>query len=175
VRLDEEVALTDQYNDLLAVMRVEEIYEWDRGVEARAVCGTEDVRHPLVAEMRGWGSRYASGALRVLALPRHDDFKRLRMTPFEVRERLMSLGRTNVVAFQTRNPLHRVHEELTVRAAASIGGDAAAAPFGRDDEAGRHRPLRARSYLSGVDVAALRCVALSARAAAAGDAHGGAA
>jgi sulfate adenylyltransferase len=122
VSLDAEVALTDQYNDLLAVMRVEEVYEWNRDREARAVCGTQDVRHPLVAEMRAWGTSYVSGALRVLALPRHDDFKRLRLTPAEVRGRLMLLGRTNVVAFQTRNPLHRVHEELTVRAAASVEG-----------------------------------------------------
>jgi sulfate adenylyltransferase len=122
VHLDSEVALTDQYNDLLAVMRVEEVYEPDKRRESRAVCGTEDAHHPLVAEMRMWGGRYASGELRVLSLPRHDDFKLLRLTPREVRGRLMSLGRRNVVAFQTRNPLHRVHEELTVRAAASVGG-----------------------------------------------------
>jgi sulfate adenylyltransferase len=122
VRLDSEVALSDQHNNLLAVMRVEEIYERDREREARAVCGTVDARHPLVAEMNSWGDLYASGELRVLSPPRHYDFKSLRLTPARVRERLSALGRPNVVAFQTRNPLHRAHEELTARAARRIDG-----------------------------------------------------
>ena len=122
VRLDTEVALSDQYNNLLAVMRVDEIYERDREREARTVCGTLDPRHPLVAEMNSWGDSYASGELRVLASPRHYDFKSLRLTPAEVRARLAALGRPNVVAFQTRNPLHRAHEELTARAARKIEG-----------------------------------------------------
>jgi sulfate adenylyltransferase len=122
VRLDGEVALSDQYNNPLAVMRVEEIYERDRERESLAVCGTADPRHPLVAEMNSWPDSYASGELRVLAPPRHYDFKDIRLTPARVRERLSALGRRNVVAFQTRNPLHRAHEELTARAARRIGG-----------------------------------------------------
>jgi ATP sulfurylase len=56
-------------------MRVEEIYERDREREALAVCGTADPRHPLVAEMNSWPDFYASGELRVIAPPRHYDFK----------------------------------------------------------------------------------------------------
>lgn len=122
VRLDQEIALTDDHNNLLALMRVEEIFEWDRDEEARAVCGTTDPRHPLVAEMNTWGELCASGHLRVLALPHHHDFKSLRLTAAEVRARLAGLGHPNVVAFQTRNPLHRAHEELTTRAARSVDG-----------------------------------------------------
>jgi len=121
-KLDEEVALVDQFNNLLAVMRVEEIYSWDKEREARAAYGTNDLRHPLVAEMNSWGELCVSGPVRVLQLPPHYDFKPLRVTPGEVRERLAAKGRTNVVAFQTRNPLHRAHEELTARAAAAIDG-----------------------------------------------------
>jgi sulfate adenylyltransferase len=122
VELDTEIALADQQNHLLAVMRVEEVFEWDPDEEARAVYGTTDLRHPLVAEMHSWGAVCISGALRVIATPRHHDFRDLRMTPARVRERLAALGQRNVVAFQTRNPLHRAHEELTVRAAERIGG-----------------------------------------------------
>jgi sulfate adenylyltransferase len=122
LKLDREVALADQFNNLLAVMRVEEVFEWDRREEARLAYGTEDLRHPLVAEMNSWGELCVSGALRVLDLPRHYDFKPLRMTPSQVRERLSALGRPNVVAFQTRNPLHRAHEELTRRAAREVDG-----------------------------------------------------
>lgn len=122
VKLDEEVALVDQFNNPLAVMRAEEIYEWDKTREARHAYGTEDLRHPLVAEMNSWGDLCVSGELRVIQLPQYYDFKSLRMTPAQVRERLTSLGHSNVVAFQTRNPLHRAHEELTARAAREVDG-----------------------------------------------------
>ncbi|MCA1630420.1 MAG: bifunctional sulfate adenylyltransferase/adenylylsulfate kinase [Acidobacteria bacterium] len=121
VRLDREIALTDEQNNLLALMRVEEIFERSCE-EERSVCGTTDPRHPLVAEMNTWGGLCASGHLRVLALPQHQDFKSLRLTPSGVRGRLEALGRAHVVAFQTRNPLHRAHEELTARAARSVDG-----------------------------------------------------
>src|SRR5688500_7294982 len=120
--LDAEVALADSYNNLLAVMRVEEIYEWERAREARLAYGTEDVRHPTVAEMNSWGELCVSGRLRLLAPPPHYDFRQLRLSPSETRAALNGLGRANVVAFQTRNPLHRAHEELTVRAARAAGG-----------------------------------------------------
>ncbi|HEY0376349.1 MAG TPA: bifunctional sulfate adenylyltransferase/adenylylsulfate kinase [Pyrinomonadaceae bacterium] len=122
VKLDSEIALANQHNDLLAVMRVEEIYEWDKVREARLAYGSTDLRHPLVAEMNSWGEFYISGELKVLALPRYYDFRGLRLNPVEVRERLSALGHKNVVAFQTRNPLHRAHEELTARAAREIDG-----------------------------------------------------
>jgi len=122
IRLDNEIALADQFNNLLAIMRVEEIYEWDREREACLAYGSNDVRHPLVAELNAWGDFCISGALRVLQLPHYYDFRNLRLTPAEVRERLTALGRPNVVAFQTRNPLHRAHEELTARAAQAVDG-----------------------------------------------------
>lgn len=118
--LDKEIALADEQNHLLAVMRVREIYEWNRDAEARAVSGTTDLRHPLVAEMNAWGKLYVAGELKVLSLPHHHDFRDLRLTPHEVRSRLIALDNENVVAFQTRNPLHRAHEELTKRAAAQV-------------------------------------------------------
>lgn len=122
IKPDGEVALVDQHNNLLAVMRVEEAFLWDREKEARLAYGTNDVRHPLVAEMNSWGDLCVSGELRVLQLPRYHDFRPLRLTPSEVRERLSLLGYTNIVAFQTRNPLHRAHEELTARASREIDG-----------------------------------------------------
>ncbi len=120
--IGEKVALRSPQNELLAIMTIEELFEWDARAEALAVCGTEDPRHPLVAEMASWGKLYASGPLKVIDLPKHFDFPKLRRTPAEVRELLGKLGRASVVAFQTRNPMHRVHEELTKRAAAKIDG-----------------------------------------------------
>ena len=83
---------------------------------SRKVFGTQDLRHPLVAEMHRWGKMNISGRLQVLQLPRHYDFQDLRLTPEQTRSGLESLAATRVVAFQTRNPLHRAHEELTKRA-----------------------------------------------------------
>ncbi len=114
--LDSEVALRDSKNEALAILRVDEIYSWDLSAYARAVLGTEDVRHSLVAEMHRWGKVNVSGRLEVIQAPTRYDFKGLRLSPAEVREKLVALGKGNVVAFQTRNPLHRVHEELTKRA-----------------------------------------------------------
>lgn len=122
VSLDEEIALRDARHEILAVLTVREIYEWDRRREAACVLGKADLAHPLVREMEGWGRRCVSGPLRVLRLPQHVDFHELRLTPKEVRARLAALGRPNVVAFQTRNPMHRSHEELTKRAAAECDG-----------------------------------------------------
>ena len=122
IRLDDEIALRDPRNDLVAVIRLEEIYEWDLERVAERVFGTQDARHPLVAEMHAWGKLNLSGRLRVLKLPQRHDFWQLRMTPSQTRARLEALGHANVVAFQTRNPLHRVHEELTKRAMAEVSG-----------------------------------------------------
>ena len=117
-----EVALRGSDNSLLAVMTVEEVFEWDREAVAANVFGTTDRRHPLVAEMEGWGRFNISGRLRVLKLPARHDFAELRRTPAEVRALLEERGRGNVVAFQTRNPMHRAHEELVRRAAAAVDG-----------------------------------------------------
>jgi sulfate adenylyltransferase len=116
IRVGMDIALRDTHNQILAVMTVAEAYPWDRDAMALKVLGTQDLRHPLAAEMSHWGSVNLSGALRVLMLPAHYDFKDLRLTPHQTRARLAACGRSNVVAFQTRNPLHRVHEELTKRA-----------------------------------------------------------
>ncbi len=122
IHLGQEVALRSAKNELIAVMTIEEAFEWDPLVEARHVCGTTDVRHPLVAEMHSWGRTYISGSLKVVNLPKHHDFTELRRTPAEVRRLLADMGYANMVAFQTRNPMHRVHEELTKRAADEIRG-----------------------------------------------------
>lgn len=122
VKLDGQVVLRDSKNNMLAIMTVDEIYEWDRDAFCHHVLGTRDLRHPLIAEMNGWGPYNLSGSLQVLMLPPHFAFREFRLGPRDVRTRLEQLGHPNVVAFQTRNPMHRVHEELTRRAAESVDG-----------------------------------------------------
>jgi sulfate adenylyltransferase len=117
-----EIVLRNALNDPLAIMKLEEVFSWNPEKEARLAYGTNDARHPMVSEMGRWGKVCISGELKVVNLPKYHDFVELRRTPAEVRSMLDEMGHTNVVAFQTRNPLHRIHEELTKRAADKVGG-----------------------------------------------------
>jgi sulfate adenylyltransferase len=118
----DQIALRDTSNNLLAVMHVEEVFTWDPNEEAQLVLGSTDPRHPLVSEMIRWGDLCISGELHIINLPRYFDFADLRRSPAEVRAILSEMGNSQVVAFQTRNPMHRIHEEITKRAAAEING-----------------------------------------------------
>ncbi len=117
-----QVTLRDSHNDILAVMQIDEVFTADPMAEAAAVLGTTDNAHPLVAEMQSWPTQCVSGPLQVLKLPRHYDFPDLRRTPAQVRDALARLSPGPVVAFQTRNPIHRSHEELTKRAMDACSG-----------------------------------------------------
>src|SRR5262249_39379453 len=79
VKLDSDIALRDSRNELIAIMTVEEVYEWEFAELAEKVFQTRDVRHPLVAEMHRWGRFNISGALRLLQRPHHYDFRELRL------------------------------------------------------------------------------------------------
>jgi len=118
----EWITLRDSRNYIIAVMRIESVYRWDPTREARLVLGTTDHRHPLVSEMDQWGDLCISGELKVINLPVYYDFMDIRQSPTEVRKMLEKIGNRDVTAFQTRNPMHRVHEDLTKRAVEKIGG-----------------------------------------------------
>jgi sulfate adenylyltransferase len=116
------LGLRDVYGNLLAFLHVEEIYAYDKETEARHAYGTLDAKHPSLAHLNRQSGYYASGRLEVIRVPPHYDFVELRRTPAELRRHFQSLSWSRIVAFQTRNPLHRAHEELTKRAAKQIGG-----------------------------------------------------
>ena len=116
------LALRDVYGNLLAFLHVEEIYAYDKDNEARHAYGSLDATHPAVAYLKRSPGHYASGRLEVIRVPPHYDFVELRRTPAELRRHFQSLSWSRIVAFQTRNPLHRAHEELTKQAAEQIGG-----------------------------------------------------
>jgi sulfate adenylyltransferase len=118
----EDIVLRNTNNDVIAIMTLDEVYHWDVDTEAALAYGTTDPRHPMVSEMQRWGKVCLSGPIKVVNLPKYYDFVELRRTPAQVRVMLENMGNENVVAFQTRNPLHRIHEELTKRAAAQVKG-----------------------------------------------------
>jgi sulfate adenylyltransferase len=116
------VVLRGANADPLALLAVDEAYRWDAAEEATAVLGRADPAHPLVAEMARSGPFCVAGTLRVIDRPSFPDFADLRLTPLETRRRLEAMGASAVVAFQTRNPLHRSHEEMIRRGLAATGG-----------------------------------------------------
>jgi sulfate adenylyltransferase len=116
------LALRDVYGNLLGFLHVEEIYAYDKTAEAAGAYGSTDAKHPSVARLEKQPGHYAAGRLEVIRVPPHYDFVELRRTPAELRAHFTQLGWSKVVAFQTRNPLHRAHEELTKRAAEQVGG-----------------------------------------------------
>jgi sulfate adenylyltransferase len=118
----EDIVLRSANNDVIAIMTLDEIYHWDAETEAALAYGSTDPRHPMISEMDRWGKVCISGPIKVVNLPKYYDFVELRRTPAQVRGILEEMGQENVVAFQTRNPLHRIHEELTKRAAAQVKG-----------------------------------------------------
>jgi sulfate adenylyltransferase len=122
IQLDHDVALRNSKNELLAVMTIDDIYTWKLREVAPKVFRTEDLRHPLVSEMHSWGKTNISGRLRVLRLPSHYDFRELRLTPRQTRAVMEAHRWSTVIAFQTRNPLHRAHEEMTKRALQQLDG-----------------------------------------------------
>jgi sulfate adenylyltransferase len=112
------LALRDSAADLIAVLHVEESWRPDRETEAKLVFGTTDPAHPSVDHLlRRTHSWYVSGKLEVVRLPEHGDFPQLRHTPSQLREEFSRRGWHRIVAFNTRNPMHRAHQELTLRAA----------------------------------------------------------
>ncbi|HMQ03039.1 MAG TPA: bifunctional sulfate adenylyltransferase/adenylylsulfate kinase [Pyrinomonadaceae bacterium] len=122
IEVGQPISLRDARNDILALFDVEEIYEWDREELSASVFGTTDLRHPLVSETYSRGRYNLSGRLRVLGLPIYHDFEDLRLTPAQARERLAAFGRPDVIAFQTRNPIHYAHEVMTRRAIEKTSG-----------------------------------------------------
>jgi sulfate adenylyltransferase len=116
-----KLALRDPEGVMLAVLHVEDLWQPDREREAAAVFGTTDRDHPGVAylldRMNPW---YVGGRLEGIQAPTHYDFVELRRTPAAVRAEILDRGWGRVVAFQTRNPMHRAHQELTRRAAAKV-------------------------------------------------------
>ncbi len=112
------LALRDQEGVLVATMEIEEIWKPDKIAEAEQVYGTSMEAHPAVHYLlHQTGDVYISGELRGVEPPTHYDFKLLRDSPSELRGRFRKLGWRKVVAFQTRNPMHRAHQEITYRAA----------------------------------------------------------
>ncbi len=114
----QDIALRDAEGVILAVMSVSDKWVPNKAREAEKVYGADDLAHPAVNYLHNVaGKVYLGGPITGIQQPVHYDFKARRDTPNELRAYFRKMGWRKVVAFQTRNPLHRAHQELTFRAA----------------------------------------------------------
>ncbi|MDD9717647.1 bifunctional sulfate adenylyltransferase/adenylylsulfate kinase [Dinoroseobacter sp. PD6] len=114
----QDIALRDQEGVILAILSISDKYVPNKAREAEMVFGADDLAHPAVNYLHHVaGPVYLGGAITGIQQPIHYDFRARRDTPNELRAYFRKLGWRKVVAFQTRNPLHRAHQELTFRAA----------------------------------------------------------
>src|SRR5579885_803978 len=115
------LALRDPEGVMLAVLHVEEVWKPDPAAEAQAVFGTVNPEHPGVGHLLARSyPYYVGGRLELVELPIHYDYRSLRLTPAELRADFLRLGWRRIIGFQTRNPMHRAHQELTLRAARGL-------------------------------------------------------
>ena len=118
LELGQDIALRDQEGVILATMTVTDRWVPEKSREAAKVFGADDIAHPAVNYLHHTAGRvYLGGPVTGIQQPVHYDFKARRDTPNELRAFFRKLGWRRIVAFQTRNPLHRAHQELTFRAA----------------------------------------------------------
>ena len=118
VQPGQDIALRDQEGVILAILSVTDKWVPNKDLEAEKVFGANDLAHPAVNYLHNQaGAVYLGGPITGIQQPVHYDFKARRDTPNELRAFFRKVGWNKVVAFQTRNPLHRAHQELTFRAA----------------------------------------------------------
>jgi sulfate adenylyltransferase len=112
VKEGDDVAIYGPDGTLLAILHVESKFRYNKANEAVQVYGTDDEKHPGVAALMKRGEFALGGTLDVINLPPHDDFVEYRLTPAQSREAFRKRGWRRIVAFQTRNPIHRAHEYM---------------------------------------------------------------
>ena len=119
-----QLILRDKEGFALATLTISDIWRPDRSLEAEQLFGSTDPRHPGANYLLEQSAPvYLGGTLEGILAPKHYDYLPLRHTPAQVRKRFAELGWERVVAFQTRNPMHRAHVELTLRAAHEAGAN----------------------------------------------------
>ncbi len=124
LELNKTLYLLDSEGTTLAVMQIEDIWQPDKQAEVISIYGTEDRVHPGVKYLHEVsGPVYVGGKLMWGTLPVHYDFQHLRIPPTKQRSIFTQLNWHKIVAFQTRNPMHRAHQELTHRAANDHGAN----------------------------------------------------
>ncbi|MDC0881725.1 bifunctional sulfate adenylyltransferase/adenylylsulfate kinase [Candidatus Marinimicrobia bacterium] len=117
ISIGDNITLKDKEGFSIAVLEVEDKWEPDLNKEAELIFGTKDLSHPGVDYLLNYSNNiYIGGKVELIDLPHHYDYKDLRLSPKILKKKFKDLGWDNIVAFQTRNPLHKAHVEMTLKA-----------------------------------------------------------
>jgi len=124
IKGEEKISLRDKEGFTLAVLTISDIWSPNLEKEAEKVYGTTDTTHPAVNYLLNIGNKvYVGGALEGISLPHHYDYQNDRHTPSELRSLFSENGWNKVIAFQTRNPLHRAHVEMTMKSSQDLNAN----------------------------------------------------
>ena len=116
VNIGEQIILREKEGFKIATMVIESIWEPDFHQESEMVYGTIDYSHPAVNYMFNTGNKdYMGGEIEKIAMPNHYDYRQYRLSPMDAKKKFKDKGWDKIVAFQTRNPLHRAHIEMTLK------------------------------------------------------------
>ena len=116
IELNEQILLRDKEGFVIAKMIVESIWKPNLEKEAKLVYKTIDTSHPAVNFLFNLSNKvYLGGKIEKIKIPAHYDYPQFRLSPEEVKKKFLQLGWSRVIAFQTRNPLHKAHVEMTLR------------------------------------------------------------
>ncbi|MDX2041762.1 MAG: sulfate adenylyltransferase [Acidobacteriota bacterium] len=122
LNVGQDVVLKTRSGQVIAILHLAEIYSYDKQREAEAVYGTAEDKHPGVQVLYSQGEFLLGGKVSVLDHPNGDEFKQYRRTPAETRVLFTEKGWQRIVAFQTRNPVHRAHEYIQKCAMETVDG-----------------------------------------------------
>jgi sulfate adenylyltransferase len=142
----QDIALYDELGDCLAILHLKEKYTRDKKKEAREVYRTEDAAHPGVDYVYKQGDVLLGGPITALQRPRHELHPELHFTPAQLRQLFVDRGWRRIVAFQTRNPIHRAHEYLTKCALEVVDGLLIHPLVGETKGDDVPAPIRVKSY-----------------------------
>ena len=117
ISIGDRITLKDKEGFSIAILEVEDNWEPDLLKESELVFGTKDLSHPSADYLQNHSNDvYIGGKVELIDLPHHYDYKNLRDSPKHLKQKFKDLGWDNIVAFQTRNPLHKAHVEMTLKA-----------------------------------------------------------
>lgn len=122
LNVGDDVALKTRDGKLVAVLHLAEIYTYDKQLEAKAVYGTDEDKHPGVQVLYSQGEFLLGGKVTVVDHPNGNEFKQYRHTPAQTRALFAEKNWQRIVAFQTRNPVHRAHEYIQKCAMETVDG-----------------------------------------------------
>jgi len=124
IKAGSEIALREKEGFLVGIITVSDVWSPDKKMEAEAVFKSTDTFHPGVNNLfTKTKDVYIGGEVLAIQSPKHYDYSLLRHSPMELKEQFDKMGWEKIVAFQTRNPMHRAHKEIAYRAAMDVGAN----------------------------------------------------